>query len=81
MTVEDLEAEMQAASELQTEGQGETEVRATESAKVDEEETGVLDELTPDIEGQYLVRQFMNFCRHPIFYKRFTSGYKQNKII
>ena len=79
--VEDLEGEMQAASELQTEGQGETEVRATESAKVDEEETGVLDELTPDIEGQYLVGQFMNFCRHSIFYKRFTSGYKQNKII
>ena len=46
MTVEDLEAEMQAANELQ----GEVEVRDT-SSKADEEEEHVLDELTPDIEG------------------------------
>ena len=50
MTVEDLEAEMQAANELQSEGQGEVEVRDT-SSKVDGEEEHVLDELTADIEG------------------------------
>ena len=50
MTVEDLEAEMQAANELQGEGQGEVEVGDT-SSKADEEEEHVLDKLTPDIEG------------------------------
>ena len=50
MTVEDLEAEMQAANELQTEGQGEAEVRDS-SSKADEQEEHVLDELTADIEG------------------------------
>ena len=50
MTVEDLEAEMQAANELQTEGQGEAEVRDS-SSKMGEEEEHVLDELPVDIEG------------------------------
>ena len=44
---------MQAASQLQNEGQGETEIKGAEHSKGDDEEAHVLDELTPDIEGQY----------------------------